>query len=122
MAIFQLNHEQRYYREKIGPTVTVGISTAASTASAALKPGRYRVISDVACWVRQGAAATSGSCLLPANTVIYMNVDFETPETGGVAGNWGGFEGSDNTIAGLVVTGAAGTLYITKVSDLLAAT
>lgn len=119
MSLNPFNHEQRYYREKIGVTTVVSTNSSTSSASGSLTPGRYRIISDTACWIRQtttGGSATSSSALLPANLPIYANVDTETP-AGGVSGNWGNTVENDDVFAALNVSGN-GKLYITKVSDL----
>lgn len=117
MAIFPLNHQQRQYREKIGPSTSFSINSATSATSVSLKPGRYRAISDVDCFLSQkgGTAATTGDCYLPAKLPIYFNVDTERNELGG-GGAWG--TGENDGSVSCIASSTSGTLWITKVSDL----
>lgn len=73
-SITRGSYETKKRQVITNPTnVTVGSSSAAS---AALDPGDYYVVSDTACYIKQGAAPTASASTgyLPANFEIVVTV------------------------------------------------
>lgn len=110
------NLQFRFYRRKIGPTVTVAYTDSAVRTSAALEVGSYRLTCTTACHVAQGAsdvAATTGDCPVAAGGEIWTSVD--TCDEGST---WEGVD--DNWISAIRQT-VNGTLYISLMNRLTAA-
>lgn len=137
MSLQILTHREQWFRRKIGPTVSVAFTGTGSTNVGPLQPGRYRVFPAVAtaggiAYVRQGAAAdaatTSDAPYRNINSGIAGTVSAETVVDTQLHSNgtdiWNdATEGAaDNYVHVIGGTGISGTLYVTKISDLNAAT
>lgn len=111
-------HEKRFYREKVGPTTSVAISTAGSN-RVVLETGRYRLFATEAGFIRQGSVtvtATATDYPMTADSEAWIEVDSSTTNGGN---SW---DGEDCYIAAIGVGGGSdGNLRCTLVSRLTAA-
>lgn len=79
---------------------TISISGTSARNSSVLTTGRYRVVSDIDCYVKQGSStitSTTSMSFLPAGLVDYFCVS-----------------SASNGYLAVITDGGSGTIYITK--------
>ena len=114
----RLEHEDRWARAKIGPTVTVAYTGTAARTAAALEVGFYRLAATTDCHILQGAissvAATTGDYPLYIGQEAYMQVDSWTDSNTILTTP---YDAQDQSVSAIRMT-TSGTLFVSLISRL----